>query len=117
MGYGSRALKALQAYYSGAYFTFSEDVEPQIVSCCFLLKVSPQLLFKAESSRLKHDKIAAGTTLLDEPSPTVRSPHSMPPLLQRLQDIKPEPVEWLGVSFGLTGPLLRFVVPYFLSQI
>ena len=32
----------------------------------------------------------------------------MPPLLQRLAEKKPEQLDYLGVSFGLTKDLLRF---------
>lgn len=32
----------------------------------------------------------------------------MPPLLQRLSERKPEQLDYLGVSFGLTRELLRF---------
>lgn len=32
----------------------------------------------------------------------------MPPLLQRLTERKPENLDYLGVSFGLTSQLLRF---------
>ncbi len=31
----------------------------------------------------------------------------MPPLLQRLSERKPENLDYLGVSYGMTGQLLR----------
>ena len=45
----------------------------------------------------------------------------MPPLLQRLSERKPEQLDYLGVSFGLTKELLRFwkrsgFVPLYSSQ-
>lgn len=45
----------------------------------------------------------------------------MPPLLQRLSERKPEGLDYLGVSFGLTKELLRFwkrsgFVPLYASQ-
>lgn len=45
----------------------------------------------------------------------------MPPLLQRLSERKPENLDYLGVSFGLTKDLLRFwkksgFVPLYASQ-
>jgi tRNA(Met) C34 N-acetyltransferase TmcA len=45
----------------------------------------------------------------------------MPPLLQRLSERKPEQLDYLGVSFGLTKDLLRFwkragYTPLFASQ-
>ena len=45
----------------------------------------------------------------------------MPPLLQRLTERKPETLDYLGVSYGLTPHLLRFwkrasFVPLYLRQ-
>lgn len=45
----------------------------------------------------------------------------MPPLLQLLTERKPEALDYLGVSYGLTSPLLRFwkragYVPLYLRQ-
>lgn len=45
----------------------------------------------------------------------------MPPLLQRLSERKPEQLDYLGVSFGLTKDLLRFwkragYIPLYASQ-
>lgn len=37
-----------------------------------------------------------------------KNKNEMPPLLERLSERAPEPLEWLGVSYGLTPPLLRF---------
>jgi N-acetyltransferase 10 len=54
-------------------------------------------------------------------NPTIRSASSMPPLLQRLTERKPEQLDYLGVSYGLTSQLLRFwkragYVPLYLRQ-
>lgn len=45
----------------------------------------------------------------------------MPPLLQRLSERRPEPLDYLGVSYGLTKDLLRFwkragYVPLYVRQ-
>jgi N-acetyltransferase 10 len=45
----------------------------------------------------------------------------MPPLLQRLSELRPEPLDYLGVSYGLTPTLFRFwkragYVPLYLRQ-
>lgn len=45
-------------------------------------------------------------TLLTE-KPTVRAANAMPPLLQRLTERRPENLDYLGVSYGLTPQLLR----------
>lgn len=42
--------------------------------------------------------------------PTVRAADAMPPLLQRLSERKPESLDYLGVSYGLTPQLLRYVL-------
>ena len=44
--------------------------------------------------------------LTDEPA--VRAPSEMPPLLSRLSEMKPETLDYLGVSYGLTPQLLRW---------
>jgi N-acetyltransferase 10 len=51
----------------------------------------------------------------------VRDPTRMPPLLQRLSELRPEPLDYLGVSYGLTPALFRFwkragYVPLYLRQ-
>jgi N-acetyltransferase 10 len=38
---------------------------------------------------------------------SIRAPTAMPPLLLRLTERKPESLDYLGVSYGLTSPLLR----------
>ncbi len=35
---------------------------------------------------------------------------SLPPLLIKLGERAPEPLEYLGVSYGLTRPLLKLVI-------
>ncbi|KAG6892348.1 N-acetyltransferase 10, partial [Termitomyces sp. T159_Od127] len=60
------------------------------------------------------------TDLLTD-NPSVRAPSAMPPLLQRLSERKPEALDYLGVSYGLTPQLLRFwkragYVPLYVRQ-
>lgn len=87
MGYGSRALKALNSFYSGEYFNLDEAT-------------------RAEPA---YPDVAAldPETNLNTDHPTVRAPEAMPPLLQRLSERKPETLDYLGVSYGLTPQLLR----------
>ena len=47
-------------------------------------------------------------TSLKSDTIAIRSADRMPPLLQRLSERKPEALDYLGVSFGLTRDLLRF---------
>ncbi|PPQ68401.1 hypothetical protein CVT26_006073 [Gymnopilus dilepis] len=101
MGYGSRALQALNAFYSGEYFNLDEASKPEV-------------------QYPNPAAIDPNTNLLEE-TPTIRAPSAMPPLLQRLTERKPEQLDYLGVSYGLTPQLLRFwkragYVPLYLRQ-
>ncbi|KAF8587760.1 DUF699-domain-containing protein [Ramaria rubella] len=106
MGYGARALQALNSFYNGEYFNVDEADLPE----------------NAEVSRsfASASKIDESTTLLTDDL-TIRAPSAMPPLLQRLTERKPESLEYLGVSYGLTPQLLRFwkragFVPLYVRQ-
>ncbi|KAG8748379.1 hypothetical protein FRC10_005926 [Ceratobasidium sp. 414] len=88
MGYGSRALKALDSFYNGEYFNLDEAPEDT----------------QEEDYR---PTIDPNTTLLTD-KVTVRSATQMPPLLQRLSQRKPEMLDYVGVSYGLSPNLLRF---------
>ncbi|KAL0961275.1 hypothetical protein HGRIS_006236 [Hohenbuehelia grisea] len=101
MGYGARALKALNAFYSGEYFSLDEASRPE--------PSYPNARSIDPSATLMTDNLA------------VRAPSAMPPLLQRLTERKPETLDYLGVSYGLTPQLLRFwkragYVPLYLRQ-
>ena len=101
MGYGSRAINCLNAYYSGEYFNLDEATE-------------------AEQSYPDPSRVDESTNLLTD-KPTVRAANAMPPLLQRLSERRPETLDYLGVSYGLTPQLLRFwkragFVPLYLRQ-
>lgn len=106
MGYGSRALHALNSFYSGEYFNLDESNKPEASYpdvpnidpvCDGLLWVhrGPDFMCARQSETLLTEK------------PTIRSPNVMPPLLQRLTERKPESLDYLGVSYGLTPQLLR----------
>ncbi|KAG6813649.1 hypothetical protein H0H92_008886 [Tricholoma furcatifolium] len=101
MGYGSRALQALNSYYSGELFSVNEGAANEE--------------FYPDPS-----KVDPNADLLTD-NPSVRAPSAMPPLLQRLSERKPEPLDYLGVSYGLTPQLLRFwkragYVPLYIRQ-
>ncbi|KAH6867661.1 N-acetyltransferase 10 [Coprinopsis sp. MPI-PUGE-AT-0042] len=107
MGYGSRALQALNAFYSGEYYNFDADFEMGDGG-------------STKVSRRKGVDDEDESNLLTE-TPTVRAASSMPPLLQRLSERKPENLDYLGVSYGLTPSLLRFwkragYVPLYVRQ-
>ncbi|KAH7925148.1 DUF699-domain-containing protein [Leucogyrophana mollusca] len=101
MGYGSRALKALNSFYSGEFFSLDEATRAE--------PLYPDAATFDASTDLQSDL------------PTVRAPTAMPPLLQRLSERKPETLDYLGVSYGLTPQLLRFwkragYVPLYIRQ-
>ncbi|GJE88847.1 hypothetical protein PsYK624_049340 [Phanerochaete sordida] len=101
MGYGARAIQCLNSFYSGEYFNLDEAAE-------------------AEQAYPDPARVDASTDLLTD-TPAVRAPSAMPPLLQRLSERRPETLDYLGVSYGLTPPLLRFwkrmgFVPLYLRQ-
>lgn len=119
MGYGSRAIEMLNSYYSGELFniddvpddlgeSFEEFAKVDAVSTLLIPALRLQLI-AMQGSSLQSDAIA------------VRSADRMPPLLQRLSEKRPESLDYLGVSFGLTKELLRFwkrsgFVPLYASQ-
>ncbi|TIC25953.1 N-acetyltransferase 10 [Wallemia mellicola] len=98
MGYGSRALEQLNSFFSGELYEGSgEDNADEVFDR------------SEDSGDLMSDNIK------------VRDASSMPPLLQRLSERKPEKLDYLGVSYGMTENLLRFwkrrgYVPLYIRQ-
>ncbi|KAF8509990.1 GNAT acetyltransferase 2-domain-containing protein [Hysterangium stoloniferum] len=107
MGYGARALQALNSFYNGEYFNVDEATIPQ----------DP---VEVSQSFARASNVDKSTSLLTD-NLTIRAASAMPPLLQRLTERKPESLDYLGVSYGLTPQLLRFwkragYVPLYLRQ-
>ena len=90
MGYGSRALVLLTDFYEGKFANLAES-EPTEAE--FMVRVTDAEL---ESSTLQSDNVK------------VRDINSMPPLFSRLSERRPQALDYLGVSFGLTPPLHKF---------
>ena len=90
MGYGSRAITQLTDFYEGKFANVSETEPNQVDS---IVRVTDAEL---ESSTLQSDIIK------------VRDINSMPPLFSRLSERRPQPLDYVGVSFGLTPPLHKF---------
>ncbi|KAL8644965.1 MAG: hypothetical protein Q9210_006979, partial [Variospora velana] len=90
MGYGSQALRLLTDFFEGKFANLSETATVENEE---MVRVTDAEL---ESSSLLADDIA------------VRDIRSMPPLFSKLSERKPQPLDYLGVSFGLTGPLHKF---------
>ena len=103
MGYGKRALDLLTDFYEGRFASLEEDsiyIDDEIV------RVTDE---EIENSRLQTDTVK------------VRDPKSLPPLLLRLSEKRPELLDYLGVSYGLTDHLHKFwkksgFVPVYLRQ-
>jgi N-acetyltransferase 10 len=109
MGYGSRALQVLNSFYSGEYFNLNESIEPEPSypdSAAINPVCSFDSCFMATVFSFFYYYYFQNETLLTE-YPTIRPASAMPPLLQRLTERKPEVLEYLGVSYGLTPQLLR----------
>jgi N-acetyltransferase 10 len=108
MGYGARALQALEAFYSGQLL----DVD----------NVREDLDDGETFAAVRDKKISKEITLLQGDEIKVRDASRMPALLQRLSVRRPESLDWLGVSYGLTPSLFKFwkkagYVPLWVRQI
>ncbi|ESO08081.1 hypothetical protein HELRODRAFT_110320 [Helobdella robusta] len=86
MGYGMKALQLLQDYYEGK-----------------LLDVS--LIDDANGDDAMKDHANSGQQLLEE---RIEPKEKLPPLLMALNQKRPETLDYLGVSYGITYPLLMF---------
>ncbi|PWN18549.1 DUF699-domain-containing protein [Microstroma glucosiphilum] len=99
-GYGSRAIECLRSYFAGELADEDAIAEREAKALS-----SGEESFSAIAAR--SSKTAGGDSLQSE-TIALRDAARMPALLQRLSDRRPEQIDWLGVSFGLTPPLFRF---------
>ena len=83
MGYGSRALHLLKEYYEGKIVSIEEDIEAETID------------------EVQEEELG----LLQE---TLAPRKNLPPLLQKLSERPPEPLHYIGTSYGLTAQLLKF---------
>lgn len=90
MGYGSQALKCLIDFYEGKFPNISETESSEV-----------EEMVRVTDAELEQ------STLLSE-NIKVRDIHSMPPLFSKISERRPQPLDYLGVSFGLTAPLHKF---------
>jgi N-acetyltransferase 10 len=93
MGYGSRALQLLGDFYEGKFANLSEEDDGVQIAERTVPRVSDDEL---ESANLLDDTIA------------IRDIKEMPPLFSKLSERRPSPLDYLGVSFGLTSALHKF---------
>ncbi|KAI6822114.1 RNA cytidine [Hortaea werneckii] len=107
MGYGSRALELLTEFYEGKHISLSEGSENATSS------------HEKEMVRVTDAELESASLLQDNVQ--IRDIRSMPPLFARLSERRPHPLDYLGVSYGLTQPLHKFwkragYVPVYLRQ-
>lgn len=94
MGYGSRAINLLSDYYGGKHLTLDDP---------------PAALTPATQESTQNDD-------------TIVPKQGSEPLLSTLGERSPEAIDYLGVSYGITLPLLKFwcragYVPLYISQV
>lgn len=90
MGYGSRALELLVDFYEGKFVSLSEIDD---IPSDEMVRVTDAEL---ENANLLDDNIH------------IREASSMPPLFSKLSERKPNSLDYVGVSYGLTAPLHKF---------
>ncbi|XP_057340613.1 RNA cytidine acetyltransferase isoform X1 [Microplitis mediator] len=100
MGYGTRALELLKHYYEMKIPNIDDE--------------NKTTESEMEIKRVPEEQV----DLLEE---TIEPRASLPPLLLKLSERKPEHLDYLGVSYGLTEQILKFwkrseFVPVFLSR-
>ena len=91
MGYGSKALQLLTDYYEGKFASLSEQTST----------TGQDVMTRVTDAEL------SSTSLLNDDI-KVRDIHKMPPLFTKLSERRPDAIDYLGVSYGLTQPLHRF---------
>lgn len=91
MGYGTKALELLMDFYDGKFASLSEDVDTQMGDSMV---------------RVTDAELASADLLADNIK--VRDISKMPPLFAKLSEKKPAALDYVGVSYGLTQPLLKF---------
>ena len=91
MGYGTRALSLLLDYYEGRLPSLSEGQAG---------------VDQADVVGVALDEDGEGGLLEEAVVPRTK----MPPLLRKLTERKPERLDYLGVAYGLTAQLFKYVV-------
>lgn len=112
-GYGSRALECMRQYFAG-----------ELIDADAIAQREAKALLAGEESFMDAAKsnLCSSSGSLQTESIALRDPAHMPALLQRLSDRRPESIDWLGVSFGLTPGLFRFwkkagYIPLYVRQV
>lgn len=90
-GYGQRAMELLTKYYEGDLQSLEEEEEEE-----------------EKDQADGKDEQSSNDVGLDKELIVPRDRSKLPPLLQKLEDRKPEPIQYLGVSYGMTQKLFQF---------
>jgi N-acetyltransferase 10 len=107
-GYGSRAIELLSAYYEGKITNLQED-DAAGKGKANKKKASASAAAAASNGEAAMEDDEAGSGEPSQLLSEVLAPRkSLPPLLTSLQDRQPEPLHYMGVSYGLTQELLNF---------
>lgn len=101
MGYGKKAMQLLKSYYEGKFTSLNEN---------------DSAVNNDDSEG--YEEINEEADLLTE---IVKPRKKIPTLLKRLQERKPEALDYIGTSYGLTQELLKFwknqkFIPVYVSQ-
>ncbi|KAK0384141.1 hypothetical protein NLU13_8230 [Sarocladium strictum] len=91
MGYGTKALELLTDYYEGRFANLSEDEDTTM----------------QDSMKRATDAELANTSLLAD-DVKIRDKAEMPPLFSKLMQKRPEKLDYVGVSYGMTPSLHKF---------
>lgn len=102
-GYGSRALECMRKYFAGELV--DEDAIAERESKAIS---AGEESFSAVAHRSASQNGSISINTLQSETVSLRDAKRMPALLQRLSDRRPEQIDWLGVSYGLTPALFRF---------
>jgi N-acetyltransferase 10 len=104
MGYGSRALELLNDFYEGKFASLNEE---------------DNTFLDGNMTRVTDAELSNASLLDDDIK--VRDILKMPPLFSKLSERRPNNLDYVGVSYGLTQPLHKFwkrasFVPVYLRQ-
>ncbi|KOS19736.1 UPF0202 protein KRE33 [Escovopsis weberi] len=101
MGYGRRAMELLVDYYEGRFANLSEEDEEMEEDG------SAKKKNKKDQAGRPSDAEPAEESLLSEKI-TVRDDRQMQPLFSKLWEKRPERLDYMGVSYGMTRELHKF---------
>ena len=110
-GYGTRAVELLAAYYEGKVTNIGESIKKEAAKkkAATSAAAASSKMDDGEDDNDNDDAEGPGGADQSGLMSEVLAPRkSLPPLLTSLQDRAPEPLHYLGVSYGLTQDLFNF---------